>query len=104
MTGMGMLLCLVRLDVLADTHEDQALQRLEAMSCGADTLGARLEDISHTHSRRDLGWRFFPEGDALVLERAFRVSKSMDVKYRWQLDHDFHIKPISEAAQSLCQP
>lgn len=101
---VGLLFCLVLLDASADTHENQAQQKLEAMPCGSSTLGDRLEEISHTHSRRDLGWRFFPEGEALVLERAFRVSKSMDMKYRWQVDHDFQIKPISGAAQSLCQP
>lgn len=100
----GVFQCLASFDLRADTHEDQAQQAIEAMSCGMVTVASRLEELSHTHSRRDLGWRFFAEGESLVVERAFRVSKSMEVKYRWQVDHALQVKPVSDAAQSLCQP
>ncbi|GAB6047248.1 hypothetical protein JCM19379_10720 [Methyloparacoccus murrellii] len=99
-----MLMALSSLAALADMHEDQARLNIEAMPCGNGTLGARLEEESRTHSRRDLGWRFFPEGDSLTVERAFRISKSMEARYRWQVDHDAHITPISDAAKSLCAP
>jgi hypothetical protein len=100
----GVFLSLASFDLWADTHEDKAQQAVEAMPCSGATVASRLEEVSHTHSRRDLGWRFFSEGENLVVERAFRVSKSMEVKYRWQVDHALQVKPVSDTAQSLCQP
>lgn len=90
--------------VLADMHEDQARQKIEAQPCGSTTLGARLDEESRAHSRRDLGWRYFAEGENLIVERAFRISKSMEERYRWQVDHALNVGPANDAAKSLCLP
>ena len=95
-------LFLPSLGVLADMHEDQARQKIEAQPCGSATLGARLDEESRTHSRRDLGWRYFAEGENLIVERAFRISKSMEERYRWQVDHALNVGPANDAAKSLC--
>ena len=100
----GLFLCLASFELRGDTHEDQAQQAVEALPCAGGTVATRLNEVAQTHSRRDLGWRFFSEGENLVVERAFRVSKSMEVKYRWQVDHALQVKPVSDAALSLCQP
>lgn len=97
-------LSLPSLRVLADMHEDQARQQIEAQPCGSATLGARLDEESRTHSRRDLGWRYFAEGENLIVERAFRISKSMEERYRWQVDHALKVEPANDAAKSLCVP
>lgn len=88
----------------ADTHEEQAQKTVEAMPCRGTTVGALLEQESRTHSRRDLGWRFFPEGETLDIERSFRVSKSMEVRFRWKVDHASQVQAVTDAAKSLCQP
>lgn len=97
-------LSLPSLRVMADMHEDQARQKIEAKPCGSATLGARLDEESRTHSRRDLGWRYFAEGENLIVERAFRISKSMEERYRWQVDHALNVEPANDAAKSLCAP
>ncbi len=97
-------LCLVPMLTLADMHEDQARQKIEAQPCGSVTLGTRLDDESRAHSRRDLGWRYFAEGENLIVERAFRISKSMEERYRWQIDHALNVVPANDAAKSLCSP
>jgi hypothetical protein len=97
-------LCLAPVLALADMHEDQARQKIEAQPCGSATVGVRLDEQSLTHSRRDLGWRYFAEGENLIVERAFRISKSMEERYRWQVDHAFNVAPASDASKSLCLP
>lgn len=89
---------------LADAHEDMARQAIEQLPCGAGTVGARLEEETRIHSRRDLGWRSFQEGDNLDLERAFRVSKSMEIRFRWRVDHAGHAEALTDPARNLCTP
>lgn len=98
------LLCLFACPVLADQHEDEAQQAVVGMACGSATVGAMLDQEARAHSRRDLGWRFFPDGDNLDVERSFRVSKSMEVRFRWKVDHSGHVMPVTESAKSLCKP
>lgn len=86
----------------ADTHEESAQQRLEAMSCGEVTVGKRLAEAARAHAQRDLGWRFFREGEDLDVERAFRLTKSMEIRYRWRVTHAGGIVAISDHARTLC--
>lgn len=83
--------------------EAMATARVEAAACGASTVGARLAEEMRSHSRRDLGWRAFPGSDATDLERSARVSKSLDIRYRWRVDGAGRVEPVSEAAKSLCR-
>lgn len=86
----------------ADTHEELAQQRLEAMSCGKTTVGKRLEEAARAHEQRDLGWRIFREGEDLDVERAFRLTKSKAIRYRWRVNHAGGIVAICEHAKTLC--
>ena len=88
----------------SDTHEDEIKRSLEATACAGSTIGVKLEEEARIHSRRDLGWRFFPEGDATAAERAYRISKSMEVRYRWNVDHAGKVEAMTDQAKSLCQP
>lgn len=83
--------------------EATATARVEGATCGASTVGARLADELRSHSRRDLGWRAFPGDNAVDLERSARVSKSMDIRYRWRVDGAGRVEAVSEAAKSLCR-
>ena len=86
----------------ADTHEEKAQQRVEALPCGDKTVGGRLAEEARAHSQRDLGWRFFREGDDLDVERAFRLTKSMEIHYRWRVHHTGDVSAVTEHAKKLC--
>lgn len=87
----------------ADSHDEAAQQKIEAMPCGGTTLGERLAEETHIHSRRDLGWRFFPGSGYMDVERSLRVSKSMEIRYRWRVNDAGQVEARNEAAQGLCQ-
>lgn len=53
-------------------------------------------------SHRDLGWRVFARDDGFDVERAFLVSKSMELRYRWRVGASGEPQPVSERAQGLC--
>lgn len=90
--------------VWPDVHEEEIRKSLEATPCAGSTIGAKLEEEARIHSRRDLGWRFFPEGDTTSAERAYRISKSMEIRYRWSVDHTGKTEALTDQAKSLCQP
>jgi hypothetical protein len=89
--------------LLADSHDAEAQKRIEATPCGGTTLGERLAEETRIHSRRDLGWRFFPSSGYMDVERALRVSKSMEIRYRWRVDDSGKVEAENEAAQGLCR-
>lgn len=88
---------------VADTHEEKAQYLVEALVCGGSTVAARLNEESRIHSRRDLGWRFFSYGEEVDVERAFRISKSMEIRYRWKVSPGGQIQPVTESARDLCK-
>jgi hypothetical protein len=101
--GIGIALALWGAALWADTHEVQAQSKIEATPCGGTTLGERLADETRIHSRRDLGWRFFPGSGYMDVERALRVSKSMEIRYRWRMDGSGRVEALTEPAQMLCR-
>lgn len=88
---------------VADTHEEKAQRVVEALVCGDSTVAARLNEESRIHSRRDLGWRFFSYGEEVDVERAFRISKSMEIRYRWKVTQGGQTQPVTEPARDLCK-
>ncbi len=87
---------------LGDTHDVEARHKVEATPCAGATLGQRLEEESRFHSRRDLGWRFFPGEGYMDAERALRVSKSMEIRYRWRVDAAGKVEALTDSARELC--
>jgi len=53
-------------------------------------------------SRRDLGWRVFEDDDGYIVERAFLVSKSMEIRYRWHVDGHGAIFATNSRTENLC--
>lgn len=101
-----MLLALVLLTagvVHGDSHDSEVQAKIESLACGDAMVGHRLSEEIRIHSRRDLGWRFFPEDKYIDAERGLRVSKSMEIRYRWRIDGNGRILPESDAAKKLCQ-
>ncbi len=86
----------------ATSDESAAIRALEAKACGLSTIGERLGEEIRGHSRRDLGWRLFDEDGHYDLERSLRVSKSMEVRFRWRVYDNGTVEPMSEPARRLC--
>jgi hypothetical protein len=82
--------------------ESAAIRALESRACGSATIGERLGEEIRGHSRRDLGWRLFEEDGHYDLERSLRVSKSMDLRFRWRVYENGTVEPTSEPARRLC--
>lgn len=87
----------------ADSHDLEALQKVESLRCGNVRLAQRMEDQAQIHSRRDLGWRFYPGENYVDVERAMRVSKSLEIHYRWRVSTTGTVEAISTPAQKLCE-
>lgn len=61
-----------------------------------------LEQKINTASQRDLGWQVFEEDGIYIVERAVLISKSMQLRYRWQIDGQGKLQPASDRAEDLC--
>ena len=99
---IGLLLYAVATSAGAGPDEASAARALEAKPCGTGTIGGRLDDEIRGHSRRDLGWRMFVGTGYYDLERSLRVSKSMEMRFRWRVLDNGSVEPLSEPAQRLC--
>lgn len=66
------------------------------------TIEAALKDKIKIRSQRDLGWQVFKEEDQFDVERAFLMNKSMQLRFRWHVNADGSITPVSNRAESLC--
>ena len=53
-------------------------------------------------SRRDLGWRVFEADDGYIVERAFMVSKSMEIRYRWHVSSQGEVYAENSRTENLC--
>ncbi|HEY8094652.1 MAG TPA: hypothetical protein VIE65_00965 [Methylobacter sp.] len=66
------------------------------------TIEAALKDKIKIRSQRDLGWQVFKEEGQFDVERAFLMNKSMQLRFRWHVNADGSISPVSNRAESLC--
>lgn len=66
------------------------------------TIDAALKDKIKIRSQRDLGWQVFKEDGQFDVERAFLMNKSMQLRFRWHVNADGNIAPVSNRAESLC--
>jgi len=66
------------------------------------TIEEALKDKINMRSQRDLGWQVFNENGQNEVERAFLMNKSMQLRFRWLVNPDGSIKPISSRAEALC--
>lgn len=66
------------------------------------TIENALKDKIKIRSQRDLGWQVFKEEGQFEVERAFLMKKSMQLRFRWHVNADGSINPVSSRAESLC--
>jgi|GEM_PF-1308313 len=66
------------------------------------TVETVLASKIKTGSQRDLGWQVYHEGEHFEVERAFLMNKSMQLRYRWQVNQYESITPIGKRAETLC--
>lgn len=66
------------------------------------TIEDALKDKIKSHSQRDLGWLVFNEDGNFEVERAFLMNKSMQLRFRWRVNPDGIVEPVSSRAESLC--
>lgn len=94
------------LPVLAELTEKQAETRVRTMECkDGESIEDALEHKIKRHSQRDLGWRVFSEAEGRFdVERAILINKGMQIHYRWRVDAEYNVKPLSKRAEKLCLP
>lgn len=69
---------------------------------GSENVDAYLSKQSR-HSQPDLGWRVFETKDGgFDVERAYMISKGMEIRYRWHVDSRGAIRPANRRAEELC--
>jgi len=87
-------------------HAQIDASNVEATVKSAPCLGQTIEDVLknkiHIRSQRDLGWQVFNEDGQFEVERAFLMNKSMQLRFRWRVNADGSIAPVSKRAESLC--
>lgn len=82
---------------------DDIKQRVLELPCSEGlNVEQRLDDSIKSRSQRDLGWRIFQEDDYVDVERAVKINKAMELRYRWRVFTDGSIKPQSGRAERLC--
>lgn len=87
----------------AQTDENRAEEIVKNAACNHGlNIDETLKDKIKTGSQRDLGWQVFREGDFYEVEKAFLVNKSMQLRFRWRVNADGSISPVSKRAETLC--
>ena len=66
------------------------------------TIDQALQKKLKKRSQRDLGWKVFFENEKYDIEKAILINKSMQIRYRWQVDQLGTVTPLSKRAQKLC--
>ncbi len=80
-----------------------AEQRVRKSICLNDlSVEQMLEKKIKKRSQRDLGWRVFEEDIGFDVERAILVNKSLQIRYRWNINPENIIIPVSKRAKRLC--
>ena len=88
---------------IAQIDEVTAEEKVKSASClDGLTIEQVLKNKFHSRSQRDLGWQVFKEQDQYDVERAFLMSKSMQLRFRWHVNAEGIISPDGGRAESLC--
>jgi (2Fe-2S) ferredoxin len=100
--GIFTLIVLLSGSTYAAVNHAAAEQIVMAQLCKDGATVEQLLDKELKPSHRDLGWRVFARDEGFDVERAFLVSKSMELRYRWRVDAAGRGQAVSERAQKLC--
>ncbi len=89
--------------VTAQIDESTAEEKVKTALCfDGQTIDQVLKDKFHTRSQRDLGWQVFKEQYQYDVERAFLMSKSMQLRFRWHVNAEGVISSDGGRSSSLC--
>lgn len=86
----------------ADNPFLTAKNRVITQACTHGQTVDEVLDHKARPSRRDLGWRVFETDDGYVVERAFMVSKAMEIRYRWHVSAQGEIYAENSRSENLC--
>jgi hypothetical protein len=86
----------------AQVDESSVETLVKSSPCLGQTIEEALKNKIHIRSQRDLGWQVFNEEGQFEVERAFLMNKSMQLRFRWRVNADGSIAPVSKRAESLC--
>ncbi len=87
----------------AELLPEQAEGIVQQADCNGQTVDEALKSVLKRHSQRDLGWRIFIEGNDIDVERAILINKGRQTRYRWRVDREGAVTPVSKKARQLCE-
>ncbi len=90
--------------VTANNSEQSAMaeEKVKTFDCKGKPVQEVLKGKIKRHSQRDLGWRVFYQDEYIDVERAILVNKGRKSRYRWRIDQQGNIFPVSKKAKKLC--
>lgn len=98
--GLALLLAASCAHALGD---EEAVRKTKAQPCkNGLSVEQVLDQTIKSHSQRDLGWRTFPGGGYVDVERAVLLNKGMELRYRWRVEEQGAVGPENERAEKLC--
>lgn len=99
----GLILPMALASSLAVAASDtRTTQTVKTQPCKNGETVDQYLDHKLSAAYRDLGWRVFPAANGVDVERAFLVSKLMELRYRWRVDGIGQVQAVTEGAQNLC--
>lgn len=102
-TGIALAFQIAAANAYGEVTEANAEETVKNMPClDGKSIDTALADKFKTHSQRDLGWQVFNDNGQIEVERAFLMNKSMQLRFRWRVNTDGSVTPVSERAQLLC--
>lgn len=90
--------------VCAEIDPERAEEIVKRSKCNDRSVIEALQAKIKRHSQRDLGWRVFKDDEFIDVERAILVNKGRQIRYRWRLDGNGQVTPVSKKAKKLCRP
>jgi hypothetical protein len=100
---VGLILPLALASTLSTAASDtKTAQTVKTQPCKNGETVDQYLDHKLSAAYRDLGWRVFPAANGVDVERAFLVSKLMELRYRWRVDGIGQVQAVTEGAQNLC--
>ena len=94
---------LIAAPAFAQVDEQQAEEIVKTAICIDDqTIAEVLKSKLKKRSQRDLGWKVFKDEGNYDVERAIMISKSMKIRYRWRVNGEGAVEPVSKRAKKLC--
>jgi len=101
--GMALLMLFALANAHAQIDETTVEELVKNSPClDGQNIEAVLKDKIRMRSQRDLGWEVFKEEGGYDVERAFLMNKSMQLRFRWHVNADGSVSPVSSRAESLC--